>query len=84
MMDERLALSAAVGTLIGLRLAAELGLEAINRAQVRRNAIKPSPLPDVMDESNWRRSLDYALAKSKFRSVDMVCDVAVQIGRAHV
>ncbi len=68
----------AVVTLLFLRLLAQLGLEALNRAEVRRNAgARPAALAGVMDEATYAKSTDYTLAKSRFASLETVWEVAV-------
>jgi STE24 endopeptidase len=67
-----------VVTLILLRLVAQLALEALNRAEVRRHAnARPAALAGVMDDTTYARSVDYTLAKSRFASVETVWEVAV-------
>lgn len=67
-----------VVTLIVLRLAAQLALEALNRAEARRHAGKrPEAVAAVMDETTYAKSVDYTLAKSVFGSVETVWEVAV-------
>lgn len=64
--------------LILLRLLAQLGLEALNRAEVRRRAgAVPEPLTGVMDAATYARSAEYTLAKSRFGSVELVFDAVV-------
>jgi STE24 endopeptidase len=64
--------------LIILRLAAQLALEALNRAESRRHAAqRPPALADVMDEATYAKSVDYTLAKSRFASVEAAYEVAV-------
>ena len=68
----------AVVTLVCLRLGAQLALEAMNRAEARRNAAqRPSALAEVMDEATYAKSVDYTLAKSRFGSIESVYDVVV-------
>ena len=68
-------------TVIGLllaRLLAQLGLEALNRAEVRRHAgALPSALDGVMDAATYAKATDYTLAKSRFTSVELVYDAGV-------
>ncbi|MFZ5495251.1 MAG: M48 family metallopeptidase [Verrucomicrobiota bacterium] len=70
-------------TVIGLllaRLLAQLGLEALNRAEVRRNAgALPSALEGVMDAATYAKSADYTLAKSRFASVELLYDAVVLV-----
>jgi STE24 endopeptidase len=68
-------------TVIGLmlaRLLAQLGLEALNRAEVRRRAGQlPAALNGVMDEATFAKAADYTLAKSRFGSIEMVYEAIV-------
>jgi STE24 endopeptidase len=68
-------------TVIGLllaRLLAQLGLEALNRAEVRRRAgAVPPALVGVMDAATFAKAGDYTLAKSRFASVEMIYEAAV-------
>jgi STE24 endopeptidase len=70
-------------TVLGLllaRLLAQLGLEALNRAEVRRHAgAVPGALAGVMDAATYAKSADYTLAKSRFSSVELVYDAAVLV-----
>jgi STE24 endopeptidase len=60
------------------RLLAQLGLEALNRSEVRLHAgVLPGPLLGVMDESTFAKAADYTLAKSRFGSLEMVYEAAV-------
>lgn len=71
-------LPAAIIGLIILRLAAQLGLEALNRAEVRRNASqRPAALVDVMDEPTYAKAVQYTLAKSRFGIVEIIYEVAI-------
>lgn len=64
--------------LVVLRLLAELALEALNRAEVRRNAgHPPASMEGVMDAATYARSVEYTLAKSRLGSVEAVCDAAI-------
>lgn len=64
-------LTLCVVVLAGLRLAAQLGLEALNRAGARGHAARPpAGLAEVMDAPTYARSLDYTLAKSQFACVE--------------
>jgi STE24 endopeptidase len=57
------------------RLAAQLVLEALNRAEVRRHTGPlPPALAGVMDEPTFAKSADYTLAKSRFSSLELVYD----------
>src|SRR5271157_4869853 len=67
-----------VVVLVILRLAAQLALEALNRAEARRNAaLCPEELAQVMDAATYARSVQYTLAKSRIGSVQAACDAAV-------
>jgi len=69
-----------VVALIFLRLGAQLGLEALNRAEARRHAaLRPTALAGVMDEATYAKSVEYTLAKSRFGSVETVYDVLVLV-----
>ena len=68
-------------TVIGLmvaRLVAQLGLEALNRGEVRRRAgALPPALTGVMDEATFAKAAEYTLAKSRFGALEMVYEAAV-------
>lgn len=68
-------------TVIGLlvaRLLAQLGLEALNRGEVRRHAgAQPEALKGIMDAATYAKSVDYTLAKSRFASLELVYDAVV-------
>lgn len=68
-------------TVIGLmiaRLVAQLVLESLNRAEVRRNSgTLPPALKGVMDEATFAKAGDYTLAKSRFSSGEMVYDAGL-------
>ncbi|HEY4246521.1 MAG TPA: M48 family metallopeptidase [Lacunisphaera sp.] len=71
-------LPAAIIGLIILRLAAQLGLEALNRGEVRRNATqRPAALVDVMDEPTYAKAVQYTLAKSRFGTVETIYEVVI-------
>jgi len=71
-------LPAAVIALVILRLAAQLTLEALNRAEVRRNADRrPAALVEVMDEPTYAKSVQYTLAKSNFGTIETVFEVVI-------
>ncbi len=64
---------AVTAALLALRLLAELGLQALNRRELRRFASAPPPqLSDVMDEATYARSVQYSLARNSFGSVELV------------
>jgi STE24 endopeptidase len=59
------------------RLAAQLVLEALNRAEVRRRrGALPPALAGVMDEATFAKAADYTLAKSRFGSIELAYDAA--------
>jgi STE24 endopeptidase len=64
--------------LMTLRLAGELVLSGLNRAEVRRNArVAPPAAAAIMDAETYRRSVDYTLAKSRFGVVTGLFDALV-------
>jgi len=66
--------------LIIARAVTELWLTRLNRFHVRAHRTEvPPPLRGVMDESTYRRSVDYTLAKSRFGNVVNVFDAVVLI-----
>src|SRR5262245_5748721 len=66
--------------LIFARAVTELWLSRLNRSHVRAHRTEvPPPLRGVMDESTYRRSVDYTLAKSRFGNVVNVFDAVVLI-----
>jgi STE24 endopeptidase len=65
--------------LIGLRLAGELVLSALNRAEVRRNASAPPPGVSSMDASTYAKSVAYTLEKSRFGTVVEIFDTLVLV-----
>ncbi len=67
-----------VWALIAARLAAQLGLAALNRREVRRHADAPPPAVAAMtDAATYRRSVDYTLAKNRFSVVSLIFDAGV-------
>lgn len=66
--------------LIGIKLAAELVLNALNRAEVMRHASRaPAPVAAIMDEASYQKSVAYTLAKSQFAKVELIWDAAVLV-----
>jgi STE24 endopeptidase len=65
----------AVAVLMILRLAGELVLSALNRAEVRRHAA--SPPAAVMDPATYAKSVAYTLEKSSFGVVSGMFDTLV-------
>jgi STE24 endopeptidase len=66
--------------LILARVVAELWLSRLNRRHVRahRNEVPPA-FRGIMDESTYRRSIDYTLAKNRFGNIVNVFDAVVLI-----
>ena len=64
--------------LLLVRLLAQLWLDRLNLAEVRRHASgPPAAIADVMSGETYRKSVDYTVAKLKFSMVDSVCDAVV-------
>jgi STE24 endopeptidase len=64
--------------LLLLRLAAQLALEAFNRAETRLHAgVLPGSFTGMMDEATFARAADYTLAKSRFASIEQAYDAVV-------
>ena len=64
--------------LIGLRLAAQLALSALNRREVLRYAdAAPEAVAAMVDAETYRRSVAYTLAKNRFGVVSLVFDAGV-------
>ena len=54
-----------VAALIGLRLAAQLLLNALNAAEVRRHAaVAPPQVAAIMDPATYARAVEYTLARN--------------------
>ena len=71
-------LSICVIVMVILRLAAQETLEALNRMEVRRNAMRcPDALAGVMDPATYAKSVQYTLAKSRFGTVEALYDAVV-------
>lgn len=69
-----------VAALIVLQLAAELWLNALNRAEVRRHAATPPPaVAAIMDGPTYAKAVDYTLARSRFGALSEVFDSLVLI-----
>lgn len=67
-----------VAVLIGLRLAAQLALNALNASEVRRHATEPpAAAAAIMDGATYAKSVDYTLAKLRLGSLEEVWDAAV-------
>ena len=68
----------AVAILMVLRLAGELVLSALNRAEVRRHAASPpAAVAAVMDPATYAKSVAYTLEKSSFGVVCGIFDTLV-------
>ncbi len=64
--------------MIAARLAAQLGLSALNRREVLRHAGNPPPAVAAMvDAETFRRSTDYTLAKNRFGVVSLIFEALV-------
>lgn len=67
-----------VVVLVVAKLLAELGLAALNRAEVRRHATRaPAAVAAIMDPETYRKSVDYTLAKNQFGVWSMIFDTGV-------
>lgn len=67
-----------VVALMALRLAADLWLTALNRAEVLRHAAQPPPAAAaVMDAETYAKSSAYTLEKSRFGVITEIYDTAV-------
>lgn len=67
-----------VAVLIGLRLAAQLLLNALNASEVRRHAAEPPPaVAAIMDRATYAKAVDYTLAKLRFGTVEEIFEAAV-------
>jgi STE24 endopeptidase len=67
-----------VAVLIGLRLAAQLVLNALNASEVRRHATEPpTAVAAIMDRATYAKSVDYTLAKLRLGSIEEAWDAAV-------
>ena len=67
-----------IAALMLLRLAGELVLSALNRAEVRRHAAAPPPaVATFVDPATYARASTYTLEKSRFGSITAVFDTVV-------
>jgi STE24 endopeptidase len=67
-----------VAALLVLRLAGELILSALNRAEVRRHAGSPPPaVAAIMDEATYSKAVNYTLERSRFGVLTGVFDTLV-------
>jgi STE24 endopeptidase len=66
--------------LILIKCAAQLWLEALNRRNVLAHAgAVPEPLKEVVNEATYAKSVEYTLAKSRLRQLELVSDTAILI-----
>lgn len=71
---------ALVLVLIALRTLAQLGLEALNRAETRRHGGKmPAAFEGIMEPPTFQKAADYTLARSRLAAFAQVYDAAVLI-----
>jgi STE24 endopeptidase len=64
--------------LVVAKLLADLGLAALNRAEVRRHSGRaPAAVAAIMDGETYRKAVDYTLAKNRFGVVEMLFDTGV-------
>jgi STE24 endopeptidase len=76
-------LSRCIIVMVVLRLAAQLALEALNRMEAGRNAMRiPGALSGVMEPATYARSVQYSLAKGRFASVAAIFDGVVVLAFA--
>jgi STE24 endopeptidase len=67
--------------LIVLRVAAQLVLEALNRAETSLHAgVLPGAFAGIMDEPTFERAADYTLARSRFASFETLYDGIILVG----
>jgi len=67
-----------VAVLMGLRLAGELVLSALNRAEVRRHAVAPPPAAAaIMDPATYGKAVAYTLERSRFGGLNEIFDTLV-------
>jgi STE24 endopeptidase len=67
-----------VAVLLGLRLVAQLVLNALNASEVQRHATEPpAPVAAIMDRATYAKSVDYTLAKLRLGSIEEIWDAAV-------
>jgi len=74
-------LTATVLALIAARLAAQLLLEWLNRAESRLHAgVLPGAMTGIMDEATFAKATEYTMAKSRFASWELLYDSLVLAG----
>jgi STE24 endopeptidase len=65
---------------VGLKWAAQLGLERLNAGNVRAHAgAVPEALKGVVDSSTYTKSVEYTLAKSRFHQCELTYDAAMLV-----
>ncbi len=65
-------------TLLGLKLAGELVLGALNRAEVKRHAHEAPPAAAaIMDAASYKKAVEYTLVKSRFAVLTEIFDTLV-------
>jgi STE24 endopeptidase len=66
--------------LIGLKWITQLWLEWLNESNVRANAgAVPESFKAVVDQPTYAKTVEYTLAKSRFRKVELTYDAAVLV-----
>lgn len=71
-------LPSAVVFLLFARLAVQVALEALNRAETRlHSGVLPGAFVGLMDDATYAKSSDYTQAKSRFASFELFFDAAV-------
>jgi STE24 endopeptidase len=66
-----------IAALMLLRLAGELTLAALNRAEVRRHVNPPPAAAAIMDAGTYAKSVAYTLEKSRFGMITEIFDTLV-------
>lgn len=66
--------------LLVLRLAGELVLSALNRAEIRRHASAPPPAAAaIMDGATYAKAVNYTLERSRFDAITSIFDTMVLV-----
>lgn len=67
-----------IAGLLALKLGTRLALENLNRRHVLAHAGSvPEPFKEMIDETAYRRSVNYTLARNRFRQAELGWDAAV-------
>jgi len=67
-----------LASVVGAKLAAQLILSALNRAEIRRHATTPPPaVAAVMDGETYGKSVSYSLEKNKLEMLELVYDALI-------